>query len=132
HEPAAQDRGRPVRPAVPPDRLRPGLPAGGPGVAVSFRLRVLVLVALVAVVATGVTAWLTLQQASRQITESADVRRETTDLVAGAITEYGRVHGTWEGVAWLVANLGSRTGERIRLTRSEEHTSELQSREKLV
>jgi len=83
---------------------------------VSFRLRVLVLVALVAVVATGVTAWLTLQQASRQITESADVRRETTDLVAGAITEYGRVHGTWEGVAWLVANLGSRTGERIRLT----------------
>jgi two-component system sensor histidine kinase BaeS len=82
---------------------------------VSFRLRVLALVALVAVTATSLTAWLTLQQASRQVTESADAERADIEAITGELTGYGRTHGTWEGVANLVRELGRRTGQRIQL-----------------
>lgn len=81
----------------------------------SFRLRVLALVALVAVIATTVTAWLTLQQASRQVTDSAAAERQDVDLITQALTDYGAVHGTWEGVPALVLELESRTGQRIQL-----------------
>lgn len=85
----------------------------------SFRLRVLALVALVAVIATTVTAWLTLQQASQQVTESADAQRQDIELITNELAEYGWTHGTWEGVATVVAELGVRTGQRIRLTTDE-------------
>lgn len=81
----------------------------------SFRLRVLLLVAVVATAASGVTAWLTLQQASRQINESADAEREVVNLVVDTLTNYGRAHGTWEGVAAVVDQLGFRTGQRIQV-----------------
>lgn len=81
----------------------------------SFRLRVLALVMLVAVTAIGATAWLTLRQASRQITESATADKEVTDLVATELVRYGQEHGTWEGVPATVAQLGERTGQRIHL-----------------
>ncbi|HEY8474578.1 MAG TPA: ATP-binding protein [Natronosporangium sp.] len=82
----------------------------------SFRLRVLAVVVLVAVTATAVTAWVTLEQASRQVSESATAEREQVALITSRITEYGRTHGTWEGVADAVYQLGVETGQRIRLT----------------
>jgi two-component system, OmpR family, sensor histidine kinase BaeS len=82
---------------------------------VSFRLRVLGLVMLVAVSATAATAWLTLRQASQQIDESATVDRAQLDEVVSRLKEYGSQHGTWEGVPGLVRDLRARTGQRIHL-----------------
>ncbi|GAA3735627.1 HAMP domain-containing sensor histidine kinase [Plantactinospora mayteni] len=80
----------------------------------SFRLRVLGLVMLVAVSATAATLWLVLRQASQQIDESgADAA--SVDQVSAALTDYGRQHGTWEGVRDLVVRLGAQTGQRIHL-----------------
>lgn len=64
-----------------------GYPAGGAGpgaTSVSFRLRVLALVALVTVAATSATAWLTLQQASQQITESTSADQATVATICPA------------------------------------------------
>ncbi|MGI5215738.1 sensor histidine kinase [Plantactinospora sp. CA-290183] len=80
----------------------------------SFRFRVLGLIMLVAVSATAATAWLTLHQASRQLdSETAD--RAQLDQVTAALTDYGRRHGTWEGVRDLVVGLREQTGQRIHL-----------------
>ncbi|MGX7671910.1 sensor histidine kinase [Plantactinospora sp. DSM 117369] len=80
----------------------------------SFRLRVLGLVMLVAVSATAATLWLVLRQASRQIDESG-AAAASVDQVTTALTDYGRRHGTWEGVRDLVVRLGVQTGQRIHL-----------------
>jgi two-component system, OmpR family, sensor histidine kinase BaeS len=82
----------------------------------SFRLRVLAMVMFVAVTATGATAWLTLRQASRQITESVTATRQDTELIVQELREYGSQHGTWEGVPATVRQLAGRTGQRIQLT----------------
>jgi two-component system sensor histidine kinase BaeS len=82
---------------------------------VSFRLRVLWLVVLVAVSATAATAWLTLRQASRQINDSATTDRAQLDQVVGRLRMYGSLHGTWEGVPGLVRDLRAQTGQRIHL-----------------
>jgi two-component system sensor histidine kinase BaeS len=82
---------------------------------VSFRVRLLALVAVVAVIAIATTAWLTLRQASQQVTESADAERADVDAITEELREYGWTRGTWEGVAPLVEELGFRTGQRIRL-----------------
>jgi two-component system sensor histidine kinase BaeS len=81
----------------------------------SFRLRVLGLVMLVALTAIGATAWLTLRQASEQITESATADQEVTDLVHEQLLTYARTHGTWEAVPSLLSDLGQRTGQRLHL-----------------
>ncbi|BCB80935.1 HAMP domain-containing sensor histidine kinase [Phytohabitans flavus] len=81
----------------------------------SFRIRVLVLVTLVAVTAVGATAWIVLRQASQQITESETADRAVTDQVTTELLKYGQTHGTWEGVAGLVSDLGVSTGQRIHL-----------------
>jgi signal transduction histidine kinase len=86
---------------------------------VSFRLRVLALVALVGVTATAVTAWLTLQQASRQVNEPARAQQQDIERITEEITAYGQAHGTWEGVAETVAQLATETGQRIQLTTAE-------------
>ncbi|GAB3975395.1 ATP-binding protein [Plantactinospora veratri] len=80
----------------------------------SFRLRVLGLVMLVAVSATAATLWLVLRQASRQIDESG-AAAASLDQVTTALRDYGRRHGTWEGVRDLVVRLGEQTGQRIHL-----------------
>jgi two-component system sensor histidine kinase BaeS len=82
---------------------------------VSFRLRVLMLVAVVAVTAVGATAYLAFKQASRQVTESAAADRSTTDLIVGDLVTYARRHGTWIGVPPTVEQLARTTGQRIRL-----------------
>ncbi|MCW6003164.1 HAMP domain-containing protein [Micromonospora sp. CPCC 205371] len=81
----------------------------------SFRLRVLGLVMLVALTAIGATAWLTLRQASEQLTESATADQEVTDLVHEELLNYARTHGTWEQVPSLLSDLGQRTGQRLHL-----------------
>jgi two-component system sensor histidine kinase BaeS len=81
----------------------------------SFRLRVLVLVALVAVTAVGATAFLAFRQASRQVTESAAADQATTSRIITELTNYARRHGTWEGVPHTVQTLTASTGQRIRL-----------------
>lgn len=82
----------------------------------SFRLRVFTLMALVAVIATGVTAWLTLRAATAQVSESTETRRQAIETITAELAAYGHDHGTWEGVATVVRVLGERTGERIKLT----------------
>ncbi|MFC7546933.1 sensor histidine kinase [Plantactinospora sp. GCM10030261] len=81
----------------------------------SFRVRVLCLVILVAVSATAATAWLTLRQASQQINDSATVDRAQLDQVVAQLETYGSQHGTWEGVPALVRTLRVQTGQRIHL-----------------
>ncbi|MFF9274208.1 ATP-binding protein [Streptomyces griseosporeus] len=81
----------------------------------SFRLRVFGLLALVALVATGATAWLTLAQAERQVRESAAAGRQDVARITGALRAYGFAHGTWDGVAPTVAGLARDTGQRIRV-----------------
>ncbi|MFC0526893.1 sensor histidine kinase [Phytohabitans kaempferiae] len=81
----------------------------------SFRVRVLVLVTLVAVTAVGATAWIVLRQASQQITESQTADRAVMDRVTTPLLEYGQTHGTWEGVPNLVYDLSISTGQRIHL-----------------
>lgn len=81
----------------------------------SFRLRVLVLVGLVAVIATAATAWLTLRQATTQLSESAAADRVQLDAVRALLVAYGREHGTWEGVPDTVMTLHNRFGQRLHL-----------------
>jgi two-component system sensor histidine kinase BaeS len=82
---------------------------------VSFRLRVLVLVMLVAVTATAATAWLTLRQASQQLTASVTASQQDITDITNQLRQYGAEHGTWEGVPSVVEGLSQRTGQRIQL-----------------
>ncbi|MGK5674587.1 sensor histidine kinase [Micromonospora sp. URMC 106] len=81
----------------------------------SFRLRVLCLVIVVAVSATAATLWLTLRQASQQINESATADQAQLEEVVARLQAYGSGHGTWEGVPALVQDLRAQTGQRIHL-----------------
>jgi two-component system, OmpR family, sensor histidine kinase BaeS len=81
----------------------------------SFRLRVLALLSLVAVTAVGATAVLAFRQASRQVTESAAADRQTGKRIVHELTGYARHHGTWEGVPRVVSNLAAATDQRIKL-----------------
>lgn len=80
----------------------------------SFRLRVLALLMLVAVVATGATAWLTLRQVSRQARDSVAADRDQVARVVEGLRDYGFTHGTWDGVSASVRELAAATGQRIR------------------
>jgi two-component system sensor histidine kinase BaeS len=82
---------------------------------VSFRLRVLLLVAVVALGAAAATAAFTLQQAGSQVREAASTSQETTDLIQVRVRDHAWQKGTWEGVADTVAWLRQQTGQRIRL-----------------
>lgn len=81
----------------------------------SFRLRVLALLALVAVTAAGATAYLAFGEASRQVTETAAADRQTTDRIIAELDQYARHHGTWEGVPAVIAYRAAVTGQRIHL-----------------
>jgi two-component system sensor histidine kinase BaeS len=70
---------------------------------------------LVAVSATGATAWLTLRQASQQLTQTVTADQAQVDEIAAQLTDYGKRHGTWEEVPDLVFSLSERTGQRIHL-----------------
>jgi two-component system sensor histidine kinase BaeS len=81
----------------------------------TFRWRVLALITVAAVTASGATAWLTLRQAAQQVTATAAAdQRVVTEIVTG-LTRYGRDHAGWDGIATAVADLSDRTGQRIRI-----------------
>ncbi|MEH0545713.1 ATP-binding protein [Streptomyces sp. B21-105] len=81
----------------------------------SFRLRVLGLLMLVALTATAATAWLTLRQANRQVQESVTAGRQEVSRITGELRAYGFAHGTWEGLSPTVDRLTEDTGQRIRV-----------------
>jgi signal transduction histidine kinase len=82
----------------------------------SLRLRVLGLFLLVAVVTAAGTGVLTFYQAGRQVSHTVRVGQQQVARIAGALREYGQVHGTWYGVDGQVRRLSKDTGQRIRLT----------------
>jgi len=82
---------------------------------VSFRLRVLALVSVVAVCAVGATAYLAYRQTARQATESAAADRDTVTRIVDTLDAFARRHGTWEGVPRTVRELSSDSGQRIKL-----------------
>ncbi|MFF2774975.1 sensor histidine kinase [Streptomyces sp. NPDC058052] len=81
----------------------------------SFRLRVLALVLLVAAAATAATAWLTLRQAAGQVRESAAADQRSVTRITEELRGYAAGHGTWDGVLPLVRALAEETGQRIRI-----------------
>ncbi|MFK4099988.1 sensor histidine kinase [Streptomyces sp. NPDC019531] len=81
----------------------------------SFRLRVLGLLMLVAMAATAATAWLILRQANRQIEETVTAGRQEISRITGELRDYGFAHGTWDGLSPTVAELAKDTGQRIRV-----------------
>ncbi|MEU9912437.1 ATP-binding protein [Streptomyces sp. NPDC051001] len=81
----------------------------------SFRIRVLGLLMVVALAATAATAWLTLRQANRQVQESAAAGRQEVSRITGELRAYGFAHGTWEGLSPTVSALARDTGQRIRV-----------------
>ncbi|MEU8006459.1 HAMP domain-containing sensor histidine kinase [Catellatospora sp. NPDC049111] len=81
----------------------------------TFRTRVFALVALVVLVATGASTYLTFILAENAVTASAQAQQQVMRQIAEEVTQYGRNHGTWEGVAEVVAGIAHRTGRRIRL-----------------
>ncbi|OKK09955.1 sensor histidine kinase [Streptomyces sp. CB02400] len=81
----------------------------------SFRLRVLGMLMLVALAATAATAWLTLRQANRQVQETVTAGEQEVSRITGALRAYGFAHGTWEGLSPTVAGLARDTGQRIRV-----------------
>jgi two-component system, OmpR family, sensor histidine kinase BaeS len=82
----------------------------------SFRLRVLGLLMLVALAATAATAWLTLRQANEQVRDSATAGRQEAARITAGLRAYGYAHGTWEGLSPTVSALAADTDRRIRVT----------------
>ena len=82
----------------------------------SFRFRVFGLVLLVAVIAIGVTAWLSIRLTALQIAESQQTATRNEVATVGEIREYAVRHGTWAGVDNLVRRLSNTNQQRIRLT----------------
>ncbi|MFI1419211.1 ATP-binding protein [Streptomyces sp. NPDC020731] len=81
----------------------------------SFRIRVLGMLMLVALAATAATAWLTLRQANRQVQETVAAGEQEVSRITGALRAYGFAHGTWEGLSPTVTELARDTGQRIRV-----------------
>ncbi|GGZ13229.1 sensor histidine kinase [Streptomyces poonensis] len=81
----------------------------------SFRVRVLGLLMVVAMAATAATAWLTLRQANRQVQETVTAGQQEVSRITGELRAYGFAHGTWEGLSPTVAGLAKDTGQRIRV-----------------
>ncbi|HEY3505400.1 MAG TPA: HAMP domain-containing sensor histidine kinase [Actinocatenispora sp.] len=81
----------------------------------SFRLRVLALLSLIAVTATGATAWLTLHQASGQLTDSVTAANRDVLSITDQLGRYGLDHAGWAGVSSTVRAVAQRTGQRIRV-----------------
>ncbi|MEU9607946.1 HAMP domain-containing sensor histidine kinase [Streptomyces sp. NPDC048057] len=86
----------------------------------SFRLRVVGLLVVVAVVSAALSTWMTWRQAAGQVAEMATSDMAEVDRIADSLKQYAFSHGTWDGVAPRVLQLSKDTGQRIRLTVGEE------------
>ncbi|PRX16693.1 two-component system sensor histidine kinase BaeS [Actinoplanes italicus] len=81
----------------------------------SFRIRVFLLMALVALAAIGGTVALTWWQARDQVSDAASASRETTELIQGRLREHALRNASWQGVDGTLRWLRQQTGQRIRL-----------------
>ncbi|WP_433204028.1 sensor histidine kinase [Dactylosporangium sp. CS-047395] len=81
----------------------------------SFRLRVFLLTLVVAVVATGATAWLSLRLTAQEIAHTQQEATRHVADIAETVRSYARRHGTWAGVSDRVALLAADNKQRIRL-----------------
>ncbi|MER6434124.1 ATP-binding protein [Streptomyces sp900105245] len=82
----------------------------------SFRLRALGLLMLIAVTATTATAWITLRQATTQLRQTATAEQADIRQITSTLRTYGVTHGTWHGIHDTVRQLAVQTGQRIRAT----------------
>jgi two-component system sensor histidine kinase BaeS len=81
----------------------------------SFRLRIFVLVMVVAVTAIGATAWLTLRLTERELTQAAHAAGDHQNDIVQAVQDYGLRHGSWPGVDQVVVAQSDRTKLHIQL-----------------
>ncbi|WP_433790148.1 sensor histidine kinase [Actinoplanes sp. CA-252034] len=81
----------------------------------SFRLRIFLLVLVVAGSAIGATAWLTLSLASREAARVAEARDRHEAEIVDAIRLFGVLNGQWGGIDTVVGELSDRTGLHIRV-----------------
>ncbi len=81
----------------------------------SFRLRVLLLIVFLVATSTAATAWLTLRQASRQLSDSVAASQRDVTVATGELAGYGRLHGSWEGIGSTVGTLADQLHQRIRV-----------------
>jgi two-component system sensor histidine kinase BaeS len=82
---------------------------------VSFRLRIFLLVLVVAGSAIGATAWLTLSLASREVARVAEARDRHEAEIVDAIRLFGVLNGQWLGIDAVVSELSDQTGLHIRV-----------------
>jgi len=83
---------------------------------VSFRLRIFLLVMVVAVTAIGATAWLTLSLASRAVTQSQDAAERHKAEIRDTIERFGVTRGRWSGIDTVVRELSARSGLHIQVS----------------
>ncbi|MEV0901981.1 ATP-binding protein [Actinoplanes sp. NPDC049802] len=81
----------------------------------SFRLRIFLLVLVVAGTAIGATAWLTLSLTSRAVAKAEEARDRHQAQIVDEIRGYGVTHGQWTGIDQVVARLSTGTGLHIRV-----------------
>ncbi|BCJ40136.1 two-component sensor histidine kinase [Actinoplanes ianthinogenes] len=81
----------------------------------TFRLRIFLLVLIVAGTAIGATAWLTLSLTSREVSRLSAARDRHQAEIAGAVRRFGVTNGRWNGIDTVVAALSERTGLHIRV-----------------
>ncbi|MDT8914993.1 ATP-binding protein [Amycolatopsis sp. PS_44_ISF1] len=81
----------------------------------SFRARVILLLFVVAAASAGATAALTVRQTAQQVTQSAVLDQQDITEAADAITRYGLLNKTWQGVDTEVAVQAERINQRVRL-----------------
>ena len=82
----------------------------------SFRLRIFLLVMVVAVTAIGATAWLTLSLTSRELDRAQQASERHRAEIRDTIERYGVTHGRWSGINIVVSDLSQRTGLHIQVT----------------
>lgn len=85
----------------------------------SFRVRIFLLVMLVALSAIGATAWLTLNLASREVSDALEAQSRHRAEIVEQIQRYGLRHGNWPGVNRLVTQLSDSTHLHIQLQTAE-------------
>ncbi|MFF5076297.1 sensor histidine kinase [Actinoplanes sp. NPDC000266] len=81
----------------------------------SFRVRIFLLVMLVALSAIGATAWLTLNLTQREVSGALEAQTRHRAEIVQEIQRYGLRHGNWPGVNRLVTELSDRTHLHIQL-----------------
>ena len=82
----------------------------------SFSFRVFGLVLLVAVIAIGVTAWLSIKLTTQQILDSQQTATRNEVTTVETFRTYALRHGTWAGIDKVVQRISTANGQRVRLT----------------